>query len=65
MLKAVLFDLDGTVIDSEPQHSVVALCMLRERSVDLPEGGLDRYIGIPGSVMWRELRERYSLIESV
>lgn len=65
MLKAVLFDLDGTIIDSEPLHTEAVLRMLRERDVELGPSDLERFIGISSSVMWREIRERFRLTESV
>lgn len=65
MLKAVLFDLDGTIIDSEPLHTAVVLRILRDRSIRLEPSDLDRYIGISSSVMWREIREVYGFPESV
>ena len=65
MLKAVLFDLDGTIIDSEPLHTEAVLRLLRDRSVDLKASDLDRFIGISSSVMWREMRERFGFAESV
>ena len=65
MLKAVLFDLDGTIIDSEPLHTEAVLRILRDRAVVLGSSDLDRFIGISSSVMWEEMRERFGFTESV
>ena len=65
MLKAVIFDLDGTIIDSEPLHSEAVLRIFREHSITLAKGDLDRYIGISNTVMWREMRRDHGLIESI
>ena len=65
MLKAVLFDLDGTLVDSEPLHTEAVLRLLRDRSVDLKASDLDRFIGISSSVMWGEMRERFGFAEPV
>lgn len=65
MLQAVIFDLDGTIIDSEPLHTEAVLRILQERGIVLDPWELDRYIGISSSVMWSEMRIRFGLRESV
>lgn len=65
MLDAVIFDLDGTIIDSEPMHTQAVLRILRERNIDLEPRELDGYIGISSSVMWSEMRTRFGLEESI
>ncbi len=65
MLRAVIFDLDGTIIDSEPLHTEAVLRILYERGSVLDSRELDTYIGISSSVMWSEMRDRFGLQESV
>lgn len=65
MLRAVIFDLDGTIIDSEPLHTEAVIRILRERGIVLDPRDLDTFIGISSSVMWSEMRERFGLRESI
>ena len=37
MLRAVLFDMDGVLIDSEPAHQAAAQDALRERGLPVPD----------------------------
>ena len=45
-LKAILFDLDGTLIDSETNYLKTDLEFLRRRGVELPEEAMHQFIGI-------------------
>lgn len=46
MLKAIIFDLDGVIIDSEPQHAKAALNVFRKHGADIDD---DYPIGFIGS----------------
>ncbi len=37
MIRAVLFDMDGVLIDSEPTHQSAAQAVLRERGLPVPD----------------------------
>src|SRR3954462_12344753 len=37
MIRAVLFDMDGVLIDSEPTHQAAAQAVLRERGLPVPD----------------------------
>jgi HAD superfamily hydrolase (TIGR01509 family) len=37
MIRAVLFDMDGVLIDSEPAHQAAAQAVLRERGLPVPD----------------------------
>ena len=65
MLHAIIFDLDGTIIDSEPLHTEAVLRILQERGIRLDPKELNAYIGISSSVMWSEMKNRFSLEESI
>lgn len=65
MLQAVLFDLDGTIIDSEPLHTEAVLRILRDRSIDLKPSDLEKFIGISSSIMWEEMQKSFGFLESV
>lgn len=52
---AVLFDLDGTLIDSNYQHVSTWWQALRETKVTIPRWKIDRRIGVSGKSFLQEL----------
>lgn len=45
MLKAVIFDMDGVIIDSEPMHARAAILVLKEYNIDITMDYLQNFIG--------------------
>jgi HAD superfamily hydrolase (TIGR01509 family) len=56
---AILFDLDGVIIDSEPLHNYAVAATLRAYGVELPAGTIDKYIGIPDEVFLEHASQHY------
>src|SRR4051812_18149240 len=52
---AVLFDLDGTLIDSVYEHVLAWRDALRAESIDLPVWGIHRKVGMSGGLFARAL----------
>ncbi|WP_041444645.1 HAD family hydrolase [Syntrophobotulus glycolicus] len=65
MVKAVIFDMDGVIIDSEPIHFVSDQMTLQDYGVEITNEELSKYVGISNPVMWSELREKYGLAAAV
>jgi HAD superfamily hydrolase (TIGR01509 family) len=61
MLKAVIFDMDGVIIDSEPLHIEVVLNILKSLNINLEYNEIVKYIGISNSFMWNELSNKYNI----
>ncbi len=61
MTKALIFDLDGVIIDSEPVHFESDRMTMREYGIDIADEILNRYVGVTNPVMWAEIKEIYSL----
>ena len=58
MLRAVIFDMDGTFLDSEVVHYVVIQEILRKRlGYDQPVEEYMQYCGTPDSEMWPDILE--------
>jgi beta-phosphoglucomutase family hydrolase len=65
MLKAVIFDLDGVIIDSEPFHWEVNKKIFRDLGIDISSEAYGNYIGVSNTNMWTELKEKHRLPQSV
>ena len=58
---AVIFDMDGVLVDGEPLHYEVVRGLLAEEGVDFPLADYQRYLGTTLESTWADLRNRYSL----
>ncbi len=65
MLKAVIFDMDGVIIDSEPFHLIVCREIFKNLNIPFYEEEYNTFIGISNTSMWTTLRNKYGLNESV
>ena len=64
-IKAVLFDHDGTLVDSEPVHSALWQQVLEQYGVVLTdEQYRNHYAGVPTVANAKDIVERFSLNES-
>lgn len=50
-MKAVIFDMDGVLIDSEPLHFQSDKAILEKFNVVTPDTYLDQFVGVTNSVM--------------
>lgn len=64
-ITTIIFDLDGTIINSEPIHQKIEQAMMQDRGVILHDTEMHEFIGMAGYDMWRILKNRYQLSESV
>lgn len=63
--KAVVFDMDGVIIDSEPFHYEVNKKIYSELGLDITRGEYEEFIGLSNTDMWAILTERYNLKKTV
>ena len=61
MIKAVIFDMDGVIIDSEPLHFESDKMVMMDYDKELTDEELDRYVGVSNPEMWEDLRVRHQL----
>ena len=55
---AVVFDVDGVLVDSEPLHAWAWREVLTSYGIEVEPGEIDRFIGIPCSVMLKYFQEK-------
>ncbi len=61
MLKAVLFDMDGVIIDSEPQHARAAVLALKKYNVNISIDYVYQFIGTTTFHMCKRMVEDFSI----
>jgi len=60
-IKAVILDLDGTLIDSEPRYRVVDAEMLAEQGIVAEESDWDEFIGVGGKEFIDRVTRKFGL----
>jgi HAD superfamily hydrolase (TIGR01509 family) len=65
MINAVIFDLDGVLIDSEPLHCKADTRLLRELGADPPANYFDRFTGWTDATMWEAIKNDYHITKSI
>lgn len=65
MLEAVIFDMDGVIINSEPLHYEANQKLFDKLGFSLPINEYSNYIGISTEKMWEDLKNKYELDESL
>lgn len=65
MLKAIIFDMDGVLVDSEPLHYKANVNLLRKKGIELDYDYYKQFIGSTNPHMWKTMKDYFSLVESV
>ncbi len=60
-IRAVIFDLDGVLIDTEPLHALADTRILNEAGIHPPAGYFDRFVGWTNRAMWDQIKKEYPL----
>ncbi|NLM96417.1 MAG: HAD family phosphatase [Halanaerobiaceae bacterium] len=64
-LKAVIFDMDGVIIDSEPIHSRLNMELYRKLGFELTVEEYSKFVGVSIKDQWYILKEKYDIKESI
>jgi beta-phosphoglucomutase family hydrolase len=65
MLKAVIFDMDGVIIDSEYIHAGVEKALFKSLGFEISEEEHNSYVGVTTKSMWQKLKDKYGLSQDV
>ena len=60
-LEAVLFDMDGLIVDTEPIHFQAFREYMKKHGVDMPESMMADFIGLPEADNLLDLKAKYGL----
>jgi beta-phosphoglucomutase family hydrolase len=61
MFRAVIFDMDGVIIDSEPIYFKAGNKLFQYLGLDVSEEEHHSYVGISSRDMWSRLRNKYKI----
>jgi len=64
-MKAVIFDMDGVIIDSEPIHFEVDMQTMEKLGVHISKDELNKYVGTTNEYMLTELINKYKIEKSI
>ncbi len=64
MLKAVIFDMDGVIVDSEPLHHKAYQLMFKDVNINVPDALYQSYTGQATLPICQHLQKTFNLIES-
>lgn len=64
-MKAIIFDMDGVIIDSEPLHTKLELELLEEFGGKISKKEHDDFTGTTDYYMWSTFKDRFNLEPSV
>ncbi len=64
MLKAVIFDMDGVIIESEPLHNIAYHKMFKDVNIDVPDSLYESFTGKATLNICQQLCDIYKLEES-
>lgn len=61
MIQAVIFDMDGVLLDSEPLHDETNLEILRSFGIEADKSVTNPYVGRTSEALWSAMIEKYEL----
>jgi HAD superfamily hydrolase (TIGR01509 family) len=65
MLRAVIFDMDGVILDSQPYHFAVEDKMCQEMGIDVSTEESNSFVGMAGDRVWGYLKNKFGLSQSI
>jgi HAD superfamily hydrolase (TIGR01509 family) len=65
MLRAVIFDMDGVILDSQPYHFAVEEKIFREKGIAVSTEESHSFVGMAGDRMWSYVKNKFGLKESI
>ena len=61
MKKVIIFDMDGVLIDSEPEYLEMNKKLFKELGVDMINADYHEFVGMSSVKMWTKLRNKFNL----
>jgi len=64
-MKAIIFDMDGVIIDSEPIHKQVEIKLLKELGGTITDEEYTKFVGTTDQHMWLTFKKQFNLQPTV
>ena len=64
-MKAVIFDMDGVIIDSEPIHLKVDIETMKALGCNISIEELEKYVGATNEYMFEDIKKNYNISKSI
>ena len=64
-MKAVIFDMDGVIIDSEPIHFETDMETMKYLECNISKEELEKYVGTTNEYMFSDIKKNYNIEKSV
>ena len=65
MVKAVIFDMDGVIIDSEPLHLSIEEDIFKKLGISITYEEHNTFIGTTSHYMWNKIKTNHNLTDSL
>jgi HAD superfamily hydrolase (TIGR01509 family) len=65
MTEAIIFDMDGVLIDSEPIHYKADTELFRKMGIEVPDPDRDLFVGMGAEGVYSYLRDKFNLPQSI
>ncbi|MGO1368855.1 MAG: HAD family hydrolase [Senegalia sp. (in: firmicutes)] len=65
MIKAIIFDMDGVIVNSEPELIKIEIEYMKNLGVTITKSDLDEFVGTNSYYMFNKLKNKYNLNKTV
>ena len=65
MIKAVIFDMDGVLVDSEVHHFAAEKLILEKNGISITEEEIHSFVGLAMDKMWERVKNKFNLEKPV
>jgi beta-phosphoglucomutase len=61
MIEAIIFDMDGVLVDSEPIHTEIEKLQFKMNGISISDEDHQHFLGTAADAMWKKIAERHIL----